>query len=1007
MTPQCDNFRQQIAEYIEACLTEDQFTRLERHLETCPDCKEYFQACVLDDKLLSDFSKNMTGALTALSDGVINQLNSKHYIYKANRTMKHSILQYAAAAVILFAAGMSLYILSNMGSNQRQITHLDSDGIHTGSVESSDIFVLDPDAHKQLTQIQKLIDSGQTGLLASVLDMPAATTHTKLMAAEFLASQNNTQGIRALEELTAGQAIPDEQTVTTAITSVPYAMGENETDLLPDLKGRSGKTAVMEEEIGNVMEQVIDKSLDGKKAVVRIYDNWKNNPEAFRTKEVEIKNRAVDFDSLKFDADADTIPVVAVFGPDQTDPNVAGFMANCVFANTYQKDLKFTLPLSSSLSNKRYVIFNDAYTGTAVFDNFQVQGIGGSPIPQADVKVYLVSNNKDRICLGEHKSGVGGDIVVPYIDKHNNSNNRLAFFEFVVSQPDYGAAKVSNYLYPNGTVAQISLPLVKSDSELALRAVRGYVVDTDGFPVAGAEIYCSNVRTLGEGLIDSYDNNINVLTGEDGSFRLYILSRNRSNERGSLVPPKSTYHLRINAPAQTDLLPLQAALVNDNEHIVTMNRGDVLRYFAFYDDEGLITNPEKLQTLNIHVETDGDEGRITLNYDDIKDGAFVPYGTYRPVMYYNGQETDFVSVEVTPDSNELLVFELPDVLEYHGRVINGITGEPLKDIIVFSENGGKPKSLADLTDQDWDVLHFGDPASNNAYGPLDECYDIKQVTRTDANGKYTMQLRKGDAYGIIAVEQYFLPMMQRDMNLAVDENNRCEVPTLKLFPAAKLVLKIVMEIHDKTFMEGMAGQSYTLLNGDVPYVVLQVWPWWSISPAGNPEWIPALKECDNRRDKFIEYARWLGSGGDEYSIFVPANTTLTIKLDPSTDTLGSMYLNVSPLQQGRVENIGEVRFSSRFQIALKIVDSRGNPREGVPLRHKIDVNGWDVAHNSDENGLVFFYVDPQSINTFGINYYGDDQYYSETLDITTTTKEETPKEFIMEVSDEMLGLLFD
>lgn len=996
MNPQCENFRQQIAEYIEACLTEDQLAQLERHLKTCPDCKEYFQACELDDKLLSDFAENMTGALTALSDGVIDQLNSHNHCHKSYHAIKHRILQYAAAAVILFAAGISLYIITNReNGEQLKIAHL-HDGEDTTSVENSDFFVLDTDTRKQLSQIQKLIDSGQTGLLASVLDMPAATTHTKLMAAQFLASQNDTRGTHALEELTAGLINPDEQSGLTSTTYVADAFPKDKKDLMNSTRGP--QDMLSEKGIFST-ELVTDNSLDGKKAVVRIYDHWKNDPEVFRTVEVAINNRAVNFDSLKFDTDSNTAPVVAVFGPDQTDPNVAESLTNYVCASIYQKNLEFSLPGASY--DKRSVVFNDASPDNAMFDAYGPISVG-SPIPEADVKVYLVSNNKARICLGEYRTGSGGDIVVPYIGKHNNSDNRLAFFEFIVSQPDYGTAKVSNYLYPNGK----SLPLVKSNSELALRAVRGSVVDPDGFPVAGADIYCSNVRTLGEGLIDSSDSNITVLTGEDGSFRLYILNRNRSNERGSLVPPKSTYHLRINAPAQTDLLPLQAALINDNEHIVTMNRGDVLRYFAFYDEEGLITDPDKLQGLNIYVRTPEGFEEYVLYYNDIKDGAFVPYGTYRAVIY-DKHETEFAPVEVTPDSDEFLVFELPDVLEYCGRVVNGITGEPMKDIFVFAENGGKQKSLADLTDQDWDLLHFGDPDSDTMlFAPLGECYDIKQIVRTNANGEFTMWFRKGDAYGIIAAEQYFLPVMQRDMNLAVDEENRCEVPTLKLFPAAKLVFKLAAENPAEAYKEDMTVRGGVFFSGDVPYVNLQVWPWWSISPAGNPTWIPALLQCDNRQDKFIEYARWMRSSEDQCSIFVPADTKLTVKLDPSNDALGSMYLNVHPLQQGQIENIGEVSFSSRFQIAIKITDSQGNPCEGVPLRHKVDVNGWGIAHNSDEDGLVFFYVDPQLINTFGIHYYGDGQTHIETIDIDITTKEKAPKEFIMEVSDEMLQLLF-
>jgi len=900
-----------------------------------------------------------------------------------------------------------LFILSSMDSREQgKIPNQRTNETHTASVKSRGSFELDPDAQNQLLQIQELIDIGQMELLASVLEMPSAATDTKIAAAEFLASQNDIRGLRALEKLTADQTNSDEQANLVAMRSVPHVIGGNETDLVVN-----GGRVLREIPVTGIVRTglVVDKSLDGKKAVVRIYDNWKENPETFKTEEVKIKNRKVDFNLLKLDTagmnvdDTGIIPVVAVFGPDQSDPNVAEYMINYVCANTYQKDLKFTIPGSSY--GKRSVIFNDASTEWKFLENLRAWDIGLS-IPEANVKVYLISNSGARICLGEYKTGSGGDVVVPYSDKYN-SNTRLKFFEFVISQPDYGTAKVSNYVYPNGTVAHISLPLVKSDSELVSRTARGYIVDSDGFSVAGAEISCSNVRTLGDGLINSSESNRTILTGEDGSFRFYVLSRDRTTERGSLVPPKSTYHLRIEPPDQTDLLPLFSALVNDKEHVITMDRGDVLRYFAFYDDEGLITDPKKMETLNIHVRASGSEGRITLYYDHIKNGAFVPYGMYRAVMYYLGQETEFRPVEISADSDELVAFTLPDVFEYHGRVTNGITGVPMQDVIVFAQNGSKQKSLAEITDEEWDLLHLGRPDSDNPYGPLDECYNIKHITRTDENGQYTMRFRKGDVYGIYALEQYFLPVMQRDMDLKVDEDNRCEIPTLKLFPAAKLAFKLTVENPVEAYKEDKTVRSDVFFSGDIAYVSKNIWPRWSISSAGNPEWTPSLLKCDNRRDKFIQYARWLRTRDEQSTLFIPADTTLKIKLDPSSDTLSPMHLDVSPLQQGQVKDIGEIRFSSRFQIALKIVDSQGNPREGVPLRQEVDSNAWDVVHNSDENGLVFFYAEPHSINTFGIHYHGGSKPRSETIDIETTTSQETPKEFTMVVSDEMLQLLFD
>ncbi len=991
MTRECENIREQIGDYIEGMLSGELSKALNEHLEQCPDCREYFDALVADDKLLSGFAQAMLPELNRLENAVMEKLDStvekpKVETYRLwNNIFRNRIVQISAAAAVLFVLGISIAVHFDTGSSMPVDVNKQS------VVEGPDSFKLDADAQKQIAQIQNLIDANQIEILASVLEMPLAAKQSKLLAAQFLAGKNDIRGLSALEMLTSEDKTSDtyiqtaskaEDAVSPTAGSVKSLVAEKSMLNAAGGEGKNSITAVV-----SFIGPGIDKSLDGKIAVVRIYDNWRSNPEKFGTADVEIKNRAVNFDKIGIDAnDVNESPVVVVFCDDQKDPNVAEYMSECVYAATYNKDLNFSIPTTAY--KNRYIVFNDAcIAGGLVIDDVRPQG---KPVPQANVEVYLVSNDRKRICLGEFATNVGGDLVVPH------TRGELNHFDFVVSQPDYGIAKVSNYLFSNSSVRQISLPLVRKDSEEAQRAVRGYVVDSVGRPVSGAEIYCAHIRTLGEGLIDSSESRIKVISGEDGRFRLYLLNTNSRNERGNMIPPKSKYSLRIDAPRKMGLIPFQDFVLNDNEYKIVLEKGDFFRRFAFYDENGLIAEQQTLETLNVHVKPQKGESCV-LYYNDIKNGAMLPYGSYEAQMYIAGHNLVFEPIEVNAQSPETLVFKLSEKVLYYGSVIDGITGRPMDGAFVIAMSGQAQKGLAEITEEQWLQLHdlkFVPDVNNEALAPVRECYGVTEVVRTNSKGYFQMSLRPGAAYGFVAFEKNYLPVMHRTFNLNVDKNKNAEVPVIKLYPAAKVLISPVIKYGSFTEPPEVSN--------------VAVWPRWIIEQNNNPQWVKEFLSTDDGPERTFTYDKYLKPNVKQI-LEVPAGLNLKIKLDTPYDAQWCpvIFEKEINLRQGDVLDLGDGTFERAVQICVTVVDSQGNFIEGVPIRiEREGTNVWSVAHNTDGGGKVSFYACPNSKGRFGIHYDEEDNHLIETIPYEIGEYVPGTLEFKMTISEQMLNYLF-
>jgi len=703
--------------------------------------------------------------------------------------------------------------------------------------------------------------------------------------------------------------------------------------------------------------------LDGRNLVVRLYSHWRQDPTKFEKLDVKLKGSQVVLEPDESVASA----LVVIVAQDQTDNMVSQAIGDRLCAWEFKREVRFPLPFPDGQpDDKKFWMFTDAL---------------GEPMPGATVELLLPDHGGPRIAVGRYVLDDAGRLCEKrfFGDFHT--------FSCRLSHRDYGLTEVSGLSRHD---AKIVLPLVRADTIAAQRAISGLVVDPDGEPVAGAVVECTNARTLGEGLINSlHGRSYRVITDEAGAFRLYLPNEKRRDERGYLIPPKTRYNVRIEAPKQLGLLPYAGPIENGQETLVTLERAGYLRTLQFEDENGDNIDPAQLETLNIRVHRP-DHDPLTLHWADWKDGVLLPLGTYEAATYESGGKCSFEPLEVTEQSPRELVFRLPKAVTYFGRVVHGITGEPMQGAFVVAMNASSQGRLCDITPEQWDALHQlqdDPPVDSPAVAPLKKIYGFTKLVRTDETGSYSVTIGpRQSLYGFVAFEQDYLGVMYRKFSLKPDRNRYAEVPMIKLFPAARVIVEpTTTERH------------------------VSICPNWVIDKAGSPAWVRELLDIDNGRESALEYKRWMQENVRQH-VYVPAGVHLRLKLEAPYDSKWCpielpqvIYLN-----HGDILDLGRCTFAEALKVRVKVINATGRTVEGIPVRVLRDDGAWSVAHNTDEEGIATFNVVPDSSGTFGVSYHGDaGVHLRETIPYRVGGGEDEPRQFTLQLSDEILRYLLD
>ena len=699
--------------------------------------------------------------------------------------------------------------------------------------------------------------------------------------------------------------------------------------------------------------------MDGNDVVVRIYGNWRKDPAAFEKVYVEAENCSIGIDSNEIDANS----VVVVVADDQYEPAVKKALGNSVLAQPYVKGVRLSLCRGGG-EDQQWLTFRDAV---------------GNPVVQGSVEIYLRAYKGAKVMLARATLDTSGRL------KALTAQGPIRQLSFLFRHPDYGITEIDRS-FRNETT--IEVPIALRTNRAFERGIWGYIVDPEGRPVSGARIRCSHVRTLGEGLISAKNDGCEVIGDERGYFSLYMPNTRRPDERGYLIPPKSKYHVRIEAPRQLGLLPYAEPIENGREAIIVLKRGELFRRFVFEDRGGRITDPKRLELINIRVKQPGGSV-LTLRYSDWKDGGIFAAGTYQAIMYGGGGQCEFKEVELNARSPEEVVFRLAEGVVYHGIVVHGLTGEPMPGAFVIGVMAIAKGNLSQITAGQWASMHElpqNPAADDEALKAVRKIYKFEKIARTDENGRFVMAFEPSEGfYGFVAFEENYLALMRRKHALQVDRDRNAQVPAMKLYPAAKVVVEPLAKVKR-----------------------ISICPRWVIDEQNNAPWVKDFLATDDRRESLFQYDKWL-TPNKVQTFNVPAGLNLRVKLDAPYD---SQWCPIAidrtiNLMQGEMLDLGSHSFEPALKVAVTVVNSAGELLEGVPVRVQHGDNGWGIAHNSDEQGISRFYVVPYAKGVFGVIHHGEGGVFlRESIPYQVGGKEDEGRRFTIQLSDEMVYQLF-
>ena len=691
--------------------------------------------------------------------------------------------------------------------------------------------------------------------------------------------------------------------------------------------------------------------------------------------------------------------VLAVVASDQTDADVAARLEHAISvwhrreaSPPGDSDVlaRLGLPSEEGAPSKRVLVHDAEYVPLAGGTVTLVLA-GLSPTGTTQREVHLATWTLDD----------KGAFTCPHVQGHPSLQRRLR-----IAHPDYGTAEVE---LPHAG-ALVNVPLVRAASPLCGRALKGAVKGEDGSPVAGARIDATAIRTLGEGLIQT-NGQQTVFTDAAGAFRYYpalhgdvvyhgppVFYYADTVTHGRAVPPKSRYSFSVTPPNGSPWFAASAVSEAGKDALVLLGKLGPTRLhaFAFQDETGPIESAEMLRRVSLVLYPPGstdDANGLCLSAEAAVNGISIPRGRIEATfsrITTGAHEPDtvrFQPIEVTEDSPRQLAFYLPPPPVYAGHVVDATTGRPLWGAFVVSHEFDGQGSLANLTAPEWQAVHklaLQPDIAAAALDPVRNCFGFTAVTRTESDGSFRLSGRRGsDIYSILAFDENYIPSAYRPAGPRAEEDTDSGELSLRLFPAASVSVTI---------------------HSDAGFI--NIYPKWNLEDSHLPEWAEPLDKptcCGS--DIQLKYTSWLRPN-ELGTFYVPANLDLSLRFEcpyhaarPSVELDDIFHLAAGErLDLGTVD-IGDVQLRA---VTITLRDAAGGVYEGIPVRRALSRRdggvALGVAHNTDENGRVFFRVPEDFAGRFVVSRHDmgmpsdSDSRYAAELEADLTVAEDTKYE---------------
>ena len=248
---------------------------------------------------------------------------------------------------------------------------------------------------------------------------------------------------------------------------------------------------------------------------------------------------------------------------------------------------------------------------------------------------------------------------------------------------------------------------------------------------------------------------------------------------------------------------------------------------------------------------------------------------------------------------------------------------------------------------------------------------------------------------MVAFEEDHLPVqydLSRKDLFKPDENNFLRLPTIRLYPAAKVILepyieelvgeiRISLRFGDNSHLDWINSFFTFRESLAVPFVQNE-----GLKP---PYMLDIMQIPAGMNIKFVLQAIHSGRNGSRWGCPI------------FTETINA--------GQGQTVDLGRITIEPEMPVYVKVIESAGNPLEGVAVAHgEVDEKKWfGQKHITDANGMAKFYAPPHYKAAFFVGWKGGNTKTPwQSLIYQTTGPQDANSVYIFQLSDEVLHHIF-
>lgn len=602
---------------------------------------------------------------------------------------------------------------------------------------------------------------------------------------------------------------------------------------------------------------------------------------------------------------------------------------------------------------------------------------------------------------------------------------------FLVSDPNYGTAIVEPYdktgVSIDEPVSSCIVPLTPVGTRADGRSLWGTVVDSNEKPVAGAIVRCMEVTIPGHNRLHAFfgrfslsDKCVKVPTDSEGRFGMHLPLANADGSLGRPVPPDAKYEVVIETLPRLGLESFSGSLPAGQEHIITMQPiGAAPKNFTgmlvFTDGRRAVRDVEKLKLVTLSIRSLGSNSQLGYAPGGWLEQENLPFGTYSATAEWDGVLYVFGPVEVTADSPQTVVLAPSEIRPaermYCGRVIHGVTGRPVARAVVMQMPLPDRRIIDALGEELEDqIVHLGPELATgeDVLRILEEQVGWP-MARTGADGHYEIALPTGEqpdpmrrlvaiAKGFLGAEQQLRLVQpqidekgqQRTEWFEPDATGKISLPDMKLFPAGIVVIDPCIPRQSGPNRDRDVRFHYTTAHGDPTPWLKDFW----MTPIAN-------------QGQSVFYKQRLPVNQLQ-SVYVPAGVTLTLVIQRQETASAPIMVENVRLTQGETLDLGRVEFARAIQVVVRVLDSQGQPLEGITVRCLAERIGYGFRQGvSDGEGRAHVHIPPNSQGQLIVDFFDRETRTNVREGISyQIADEDAGKEFVLSLSDEFLkGLL--